>query len=211
MNDNCVSLVGYYGGDITHAQAAWHSTGTQTVSAGMLSRIPALLRTLHEGSDGVPHTSPFERSLLHFQCTVDTATHIHILKHRHISVNGESARYREYRTDKYILPHDWTHKEREDLQEFTQDGYARYHQSAVDLRPALGAQRAKETARYYLPYAIQVNLDLSMCFLEFTHFQRLRNSSHSQGEIQRLAAEMLHLVKTETNDAFKHSLEAWNL
>jgi thymidylate synthase (FAD) len=177
----------------------------------MLPRIPALLQKLREGSDGVPHTSPFERSLLHFQATVDTATHIHILKHRHISVNGESARYRAYREDKFYIPADWPEDWSSILEYRSQDAYDRYHQALEELTPKLGAKRAKETARFLLPYSIQVNLDLSMCFLEFTHFQRLRATNHAQDEIHSIADEMLRLVRDETNGAFEHSLKAWGL
>jgi thymidylate synthase (FAD) len=157
------------------------------------------------------HGTPFERSLLHFSATVDTATHIHILKHRHISVNGESARYKEYTEDKYYIPVDWDALSEDQLESLTIQAYGNYHRAIDWLEGEFGRKRAKESARYLLPYAIQVNLDFSCNFRAFVHFQKLRNSPDAQLEIRELAAEMLRLVQEETNDSYRYSLAAHNL
>jgi thymidylate synthase ThyX len=53
------------------------------------------------------HHTPFEKSQLHFLVNVDQATHIHLLKHRiGVSINGESARYKELKEDKTYIPED---------------------------------------------------------------------------------------------------------
>lgn len=202
---NKVSLVGWYGGDITHAQAAWTSTGGETEAKR--ERIPGLLKMLAENE----HGTPFERSLLHFSATVDTATHIHILKHRHFSVNGESARYKEYTEDKFYLPITWSGQARHALSKSVLKAYEEYHYELDFAREHGGVKRAKESARYFLPYAIQINLDFSCNFRAFVHFQRLRNSEHAQLEVREVAREMLRLAKEETGDAFKFSLEAHGL
>jgi thymidylate synthase (FAD) len=201
---NKVELVGYYGGDKTHAQAAWTSTQIE----GKEERIPRLLKMLAEND----HGTPFERSLLHFSVTCDTASHIQFLKHRMFSINGESARYKEYIEDKYYLPEDSAWRGADTLRLTTEQGYEHYH-NAVDQLERNGAsrKRAKESARYYLPYAIQVNLDMSCNFRTFVHFQKLRNSEHAQLEIRELAQEMILMVREETNDSFRYSLEAWGL
>jgi flavin-dependent thymidylate synthase len=201
---NKVSLQGWYGGDKTHAQAAWTSTQIE----GKEERIPGLLKMLAENE----HGTPFERSLLHFSATVETATHIQILKHRHFSVNGESARYKEYTEDKYYLPVDWPELAEFALEDMTKVAYNNYHLAIKKLEEdGKTRKRAKESARYFLPYAIQINLDFSCNFRAFVHFQKLRNSENAQLEIREIAQSMLELVKNETNGAYRHSLEAFGL
>jgi thymidylate synthase (FAD) len=202
---NIVRLNGYYGGDITHAQAAWTSTGGETEAKK--ERVPGLLKMLADNE----HGTPFERSLLHFTATVDTATHIQILKHRHFSVNGESARYKEYTEDKYYIPVDWDESSRQHLDTKCRQAYGDYHGEMDNYNNGLNRKRMKESARYFLPYAIQVNLDFSCNFRAFVHFQKLRNSPDAQLEIREIAAEMLRLVQKETHDSFRHSLRAFGL
>ena len=200
---NKAVLNGWYGGDKTHAQAAWTSTGGDVYAR--LDRIPALLKMLAENE----HGTPFERSLLHFSVTCDTASHIHFLKHRMFSINGESARYREYTDDKYYIPVDWDPISADILERHAVDSYSQYHMTIDDC--PVTRKRAKESARYFLPYATQVNLDMSMNFRSFVHFQKLRNSEHAQLEIREIAQEMLLAVREETNGNFRYSLEAFGL
>lgn len=133
---NQVELMGYYGSDETHALSAWTSTSRE-LDDKKRERIPGLLKTLVNGSDGNSHGSPFEKSALHFLVTTDIASHIHIIKHRiGVSVNGESARYKELKEDKYYLPEDWKgiiatksimwnpHGYRESVVEWINDGSA---------------------------------------------------------------------------------------
>ena len=100
---NTVELLGYYGTDLVHAQSAWTST-SRDLSEEKLERVDKLLTML--ATEG--HHTPFEKSSLHFLVTVDQATHIHLLKHRiGVSINGESARYKELKEDNTYLPDDW--------------------------------------------------------------------------------------------------------
>jgi flavin-dependent thymidylate synthase len=203
---NTVKLEGYYGGDFTHAQFAWTSTGGETEKKR--ERIPELLNMLAKNE----HGTPFEASLLHFSATVDTATHIHLLKHRHFSINGESARYREYTEDKKYVPVDWSGLAKFAIGDMTDTAYNNYHLAIKRLEEdGLSRKRAKESARYFLPYAIQINLSFACNFRAFIHFQHLRNSENAQLEIREIAAEMLRLVQEETNNDFKHSLSAHGL
>lgn len=68
-------------------------------------------------------------------------------------------------------------------------------------------KRAKEVARFYLPYGNQILSDISFNFRSFMHFQKLRNADDAQKEICRLAKEMLDLVR-ETG-CFDESLKAF--
>lgn len=203
--ENKVILLGYYGSDKTHAQSAWTSTN-RDLTQDKIERIPALLKMLADEN----HETPFEKSSLHFLVTSDIATHIHLLKHRiGVSINGESARYKELKEDKYYIPVDWDSQEQQELQKHVQDSLNKYHDTLTRLTPILGRKRAKESARFYLPYATQLTYDVMFNFRSFVHFQRLRNSGHAQVEVQEVANEMLKLVR-DIKD-FEYTIKAFKL
>ena len=103
---NTVELLGYYGSDTVHAQSAWTSTSRE-LTQEKIDRIPKLLKMLADNG----HETPFEKSSFHFLVNVDQATHIHLLKHRiGVSINGESARYKELKEDKMYIPEDWNNR-----------------------------------------------------------------------------------------------------
>ena len=200
---NRVELLGYYGSDLTHAQSAWTST-SRDLTPEKLDRIPKLLNML--ASEG--HETPFEKSSFHFLVTVDQATHIHLLKHRiGVSINGESARYKELKEDKAYTPSDWTEEWQKRLEIFTETGNGLYHRALEELTPVLGRKRAKESARFYLPYGNQITADISFNFRSFMHFQELRNSEHAQLEIRQIAQKMLDIVRA--TGRFNESLKAF--
>lgn len=154
------------------------------------------------------HHTPFEKSMLHFLVTADTASHIHIIKHRiGVSVNGESARYKELKEDKLYVPADWPGEEQLAFLAWAEEAQRRYHETLCRLEPVLGRKRAKESARFYLPYAAQIQLDVSFNFRSFMHFVGLRWSEHAQMEIRDIAGQMLEAVR-ELGD-FKFSLAAF--
>ncbi len=176
---NKVELLGYYGSDITHAQSAWTST-SRDITDEKKARIPKLLNML--ASEG--HETPFEKSSFHFLVTVDQATHIHLLKHRiGVSINGESARYKELKEDKSYIPEDWDNRWSVALQNFTDRANHLYHECLEDLTPILGRKRAKESARFFKTFNSQIDMDIMFNFRSFVHFQRLRNSEHAQKEV----------------------------
>jgi thymidylate synthase (FAD) len=204
---NKVELLGYYGSDITHAQSAWTST-SRDITEEKKARIPKLLTML--ASEG--HETPFEKSSFHFLVTVDQATHIHLLKHRiGVSINGESARYKELKEDKSYIPEDWDNRWAIALQNFTDRANHLYHECLEDLTPILGRKRAKESARFFKTFNSQIDMDVMFNFRSFVHFQRLRNSEHAQVEVRELAQQMLELVKNIEGNPFKHTLEAFGL
>lgn len=202
---NTVQLLGHYGGDDSHALSAWTST-SRDLTDEKVARIPALLKMLADNG----HETPFEKSTLHFLVTTDIATHIQLLKHRiGVSVNAESARYKELRDDKYHVPIDWPEHLRERLTAHAEASLALYHETLRELVPLVGRKRAKESARYFLPYATQITADISFNFRSFVHFQRLRNSEHAQVEVREVAQAML--AEVATLGAFEHSLRAFGL
>ena len=204
MEKNKVELIGVYGNDETHALSAWTST-SRDLSEEKRSRMSKLLHML--ASEG--HHTPFEKSSLHFLVTTDIATHIHLLKHRiGVSINAESARYKELKDDKFYLPVDWDEEEQKKYICFMEDALKQYHDTLNRLvAKGVTRKRAKESARFYLPYGNQITADISFNFRSFMHFQGLRNSEHAQLEVCNLAKDMLHLVKLSGN--FNESLKAF--
>jgi flavin-dependent thymidylate synthase len=230
-NKNSVELLGYYGNDEVHASSAWTSTSRE-MSESKIERIPALLKML--ASEG--HHTPFEKSTLHFLVNVDQATHIHLLKHRiGVSINGESARYKELKEDKMYIPSDFKnisvdkkhHNQnyigqqveanwgvydwQQALHDYSMLGNSLYHKCLEDLTPILGRKRAKESARFFKTMNSQITMDISFNWRSFVHFQGLRNSEHSQKEVRELAQKMLVLVKVIEGNPFKYTLEAFEL
>jgi thymidylate synthase (FAD) len=221
---NKVELLGYYGNDETHAISAWTSTSRE-LSEEKKQRIPKLLTMLAQEG----HHTPFEKSSLHFLVTVDQATHIHLLKHRiGVSINGESARYKELKEDKTYIPEDFKqidlsydlktnigYEDKKDwaevLEQFTKHSNELYHQCLEDLTPVLGRKRAKESARFFKTFNSQITMDIMFNWRSFYHFQQLRNSEHAQLEVRQLAQQMLDLVKNIESNPFKYTIESFGL
>jgi flavin-dependent thymidylate synthase len=203
---NSVELQGTYGGDVTHALSAWTSTKRE-LTPEREKRIGALLHKL--ATSDPPHTTPFEKSAIHYVCKVETATHIQMVKHRiAVSFNGESARYKEHNQDKWYVPEDWPQYLHVHLDDHCQKAFERYHFAMTQLEPLVGRKRAKESARFFLPYASQIWCDVMFNFHSFMHFQKLRNDIQAQDEIHGIADEMLRLLVGSTN-GFDLSLRAY--
>lgn len=210
---NKVQLIGFYGTDETIALSAWTST-SRDLTEEKRQRIPELVRRLW--FDG--HETPFEKVQLHFLVTCDIASHIHLLKHRISSLNAESARYKELSDDKYYVPEDWTNIIgtqdgimtfwSEKLIQSTERSILLYHEALNKLTPILGRKRAKETARYFLPYNTQITSDVMFNLRSFANFFRLRNSEHAQVEIQQIARQMMTLAYNIEGRPMKSALDA---
>ena len=224
-NKNTVELIGHYGNDELIACSAWTST-SRDLTEDKIQRIPKLLKMLADAG----HHTPFEKSSLHFLVDSDIASHIHKLKHRiGVSINGESARYKEIKEDKYLIPDDWKSIEvtnnldvnsqldfpgknwADVLEMYTQAGNRLYHAALKDLEPVLGRKRAKESARFFKTYNSQIQADVMFNWRSFYHFLELRNKPDAQKEIREIAAEMLRLVKNIEGNPFEHTIAAFEL
>lgn len=218
---NTVELVGYYGDDTIHALSAWTSTN-RDLTDDKVSRIPDLLKMLADNK----HFTPFEKSSLHFLVTCDQASHIHLLKHRiGVSINAESARYKELKEDKMYLPLDWLSvpvSEIDDdnalgadwitmLKVFSEGANELYHKCLEDLTPVLGRKRAKESARFFKTMNSQITMDVMFNWRSFYHFQSLRNKPDAQKEIREIADEMLRLVSNIDGKPFEYTIKAFGL
>lgn len=213
--DNTVELIGYYGSDEIIACSAWTSTSRE-LTEEKKKRIPELLNKLWK--DG--HETPFEKGVVHFLVNKDIASHIQILKHRLSSENGESARYKELKEDKYYIPKDFYNCKISDvmslqnytnwgdlLEDHTNTSNFLYHECLKDMEKQYGRKRAKETARYFKLYNSQIQSDLSFNMRSFANFLNLRMSEHAQVEIQEIASKMLEIVRQ--TGKFEHTLKAW--
>ncbi len=141
-----------------------------------------------------------------------------MLQHIYISSNtefqcqsiGESARYKELKEDKYYIPDDWDDDMKEILKSSTENSYRLYHLVYKTLQDkGMDKKRAKESARFFLPYANQTEMDISFNWRSFAHFLGLRRDSHAQKEVADVAQEMLRLVKNIEGNPFKHTIEAF--
>lgn len=227
-NKNSVELIGWYGGDEVIALSAWTST-SRDLTEEKRGRIDKLINELWN-ADPVPHGSPFEKGVVHFLVNTDISTHIQLLKHRIASINGESARYKEIKEDKYYLPEDWKDikcnvdiilpsteaelihcgdKWLHILEKYVEIGNTLYHQALKDLTPVLGRKRAKETARFFKTYNSQIQADVMFNMRSFHNFLNQRMDDHAQLEIRELATEMLNQVKNIEGNPFRWTLEAW--
>lgn len=222
MNKNTVELLGFYGSDEVVAQSAWTST-SRDITDAKRERIPNLLEMLWSNH----HETPFEKVTVHFLVDTEIASHIHLLKHRISSINGESARYKELKEDKFYLPEDWNIKVDENfrhlmqenegftpyntwdnvLKQYSELGNKLYHQCLKDLTPVLGRKRAKESARFFKTYNSQIQADVTFNMRSFANFIKLRNSEHAQLEIREVAQQMWDLVQNETEGKFENILK----
>jgi thymidylate synthase (FAD) len=203
-HDNKVELVGTYGSDETHALSAWTST-SRDLNDEKKSRIPKLLKMLGDEN----HGTPFEKSAQHFLVTTEIPTHYQLLKHRiGVSINGESARYKELKDDKFYIPSDWDNDEQVLLIRHCESSIRQYHECLARLvAKGVNKKRAKESARFYLPYANQLTADIQFNFRSFMHFGQLRFSEHAQKEIREIAQKML--IQVYETGKFNASLEAF--
>ena len=219
--NNKIELIGFYGSDEIHACSAWTSTN-RDITEEKRERIPSLLKMLADAG----HHTPFEKSSLHFLVDCEIASHVHLIKHRvGVSINGESARYKELKEDKYYIPDDWEgiaqsqyedkfadsyYKWSEILENYTKAGNKLYHECLKDLEPVLGRKRAKESARFFKTYNSQIQADVMFNWRSFHHFLELRNKPDAQKEIRDIAATMLDLVKNIEGNPFKYTIEAFS-
>lgn len=159
------------------------------------------------------------KSTIHFLCVTDIASHIHLLKHRiNVSVNAESARYKELKDDKFYVPMDWSASQRDDYEKFMETAFASYHRALKNIESDLvqggmdkkqAKKRAKESARFYLPYGNQIACDVSFNFRSFYHFLVLRYHVDAQKEIRDIARKMLEQVHQQGD--FNKTLIAFGL
>lgn len=208
---NTLELTEVAGGDKNHALSAWTSTD-RDLTEEKEARIDKLLAKLATDK----HGTPFEKSYIQCLVNVEQASHIHLLKHRiGVSINGESAKDKELKEDKYYLPEDWLNYEcgeeyLKHLVYLTNKTNELYHDAINDfVKAGMSRQRAKESARFFKMMNSQITLDISFNFRSFIHFYFLRASNNAQLEIRELAKTLLEEVRK--TGKFDLSLQAFGL
>ena len=239
-NKNSIELIDYLGSDKLHGLAAWVSTFAEfdiDIPENIPDRVDVIVnhilnngkrkRTIQDLLAYLAtenHNSPFRFSSFIFTANTDLATHVQKLKHSVIleAENGESARYKELKEDKFYLPEDWNIQTstfntsltiydgestwKDILQEYTQFGNELYHKCLEDLTPILGRKRAKESARFFKTYNSQIQADVTFNMRSFANFIKLRNSEHAQLEIREVAQQMQDLVEAIDDKPFKTAM-----
>ena len=90
----------------------------------------------------------------------------------------------------------------------SEDSIKKYHECLARLKAkGVSAKRAKESARFYLPYSNQLTADVMFNFRSFMHFIGLRNNEHAQVEVKDVAQKMLELSRE--CGSFNLSLDAF--
>lgn len=129
-----------------------------------------------------------------------------------------SGRYLELKDDKFFVPSDWSVSQRDDYQKFMVNAFAAYHRALKNVEADLIAKgvdkktarsRAKESARFYLPYGNQLVCDVQFNFRSFYHFLKLRYAMDAQKEIRDIARLMLEQVHAQGD--FDKTLIAFGL
>ena len=236
QKDNTVELLEFGGGDKSHALTAWASTFFELeldmpedihirvdkiveyilANSKRIRNVEQLLQYL--AAEG--HTSPFRASFLMYGITNDIATHIHLLTHK-VAIpvnNGESARYKVIKDNKYYIPYDWENTPMgklwaDKLRIISEQNNQLYLQCYDDLvADGMSKARAKETARYFKMYNSQMNTVKCLNFDGLMQVYAKRNlKTASQREVARVVEDMVQCVREIPGNPFEYSLKAFNL
>lgn len=203
---NSVELIDIHGNDEIVALRAWTSTGIE-ITDKHRERIPEFVKQLASEK----HTVPFEHTLISFRVKSDIATHIHFLKHRiGVSISSQSFRWKEQKTDAAYVPDDWNDEWKENLVKFQDTAFQLYHAAIESLVDGgMERKRAKETARFFLPYSTMLEYIVTFNLHSFAKFCILRHDPHAQKEIRDLCHQMIGQV--EDTRRFPAALEGWKI
>lgn len=235
-NKNRVEYITHMGNDNLHALSAWASTFYDLdlempeeenmrvdhiveyiiSKSARMRNVEDLLKYLAENE----HESPFRMSAFVFGMTTEIATHIQKLKHAVIleAENGESAKYKELKEDKFYLPKDWLDygdvgkKWYETLKNDTEHMNRQYHQCYKELKEAgMPLKRVKESSRFFKTYNSQINTINKFSFAGVMILHKKRTVDFAQEEIKEVANEMVDIIRNLNGNPFKYSLKAFGL
>ena len=199
---NTIELLDIQGNDTTIALAAWTSTSSE-LTEERKNRVPDFIAWLYKNG----HHTPFEQASFRVRIVVDVATHIQLLKHRvGVSINSQSARYKERKEDQFLIPDDCPTEVMKALHTHHETCATLYHNTCKELTATIGRQRAKEIARYFLPYTTQIESVVSFNMRSFMHFYKLRAASDAQREIRMIAVGIAELLFRAEGRPFFRSL-----
>lgn len=219
MNNNgkiLVELQEWMGSDTAIANAAWTSTYDKERREGKYDepdKVAGIVRRLILDGHGVP----VESVVLRFWIRMPIFTDRQLMTHRIQSPNGLSGRYRTMPNDWYTIPEDvmaiWTKvpvyhntqfELRDEFDKLCGSAY-KWYANKIDILKAAEKmgnitnaefKRGREIFRAVLPTAGMVERTTIMNLRAFANYQKQRNSTNAQQEIQTVAKLMLSEVKT---------------
>jgi thymidylate synthase (FAD) len=215
-----VELLDFFGGDLNHANVARVSFAKEASNYSD-EQNAKLIKYLVEHK----HTSPMRHSTLQFRvkCPIYVERQLH--KHQvGVSVNSISGRYVDFSDSYYMIPFgEWRKQSKsskqgsegfltiadQEIAHDIQENVVRICKNAYQDLLELGV--SKEQARSILPLSLETEFIWTGSFLAFVHMCSLRLKADTQKETRDIVTMMLHLIKTKTDNKFKHTLEAFNL
>lgn len=216
MSQIQVELQEAMGSDRSIAEAAWTSSTTlQGKEKRTDEDVARVVRMLIESK----HASPIESVVMRFWIKMPIAIDRQHMTHRVASHNGMSGRYRTMPNEFYHMPAevaDLTNKALTRLfgsNVHAQEATQRYHTLCLEANfqyeilikqfkeaekmnhiDNLEFKRLREFYRGVLPQHNMTERITVMNLRSFANYQKLRNSSHAQPEIQEVARQMLQRV-----------------
>lgn len=213
-----VEILNFFGGDLNHANVARVSFLKEAENYTE-EQNAKLIKYLVEHK----HTSVFRHSTLQFRikCSIYVERQLH--KHQiGVSVNSVSGRYVDFSDSYSHIPiGEWRKQSKSSKQGsegFLTDGnqqlaneiqetIIRRCKNAYEDLLELGV--SKEQARSVLPLALETEFIWTGTFLAFIHMCNLRLKEDTQKETRDVVTALLYLVKTQTQNNFKYSLESF--
>ena len=217
MDQIQVELQEWMGNDRSIANSAWTSSHDKSKREAKTDKEVEKVVNLLATSG---HGTPFEAVIFRFWIRMPLFTDRQHMTHRIASHNGLSGRYRTMPEDWYELPDDvrgiiyrglgeyfgYVESAGYVMDEYTnicKRAYEYYNHNLYYLKKAEKKglitneeyKRVREVLRGVLPISGMTERTTLMNLRSFANYQRLRNSSHAQPEIKKVAELMLKQVK----------------
>ena len=176
------------------------------------------------------HWSPFEHAYATFEIETSKAIGIQLIRHRSFTFQEFSQRYQDVKKLGSMFEDIELRKQAIDNRQSSTEVFdprmpvvdieksvlideAGEHASKAIQRhlwqseqlynALLGAGVAREQARMVLPLATKTKIHMTGSVRSWIHFLELRDDSHAQKEIQKIAAEVKNILSSELPNVFK--------
>jgi flavin-dependent thymidylate synthase len=214
MSQIKVELLDFFGTDRSICESAWVSTYDRYKTISKTDTdVEKLIKMLAQNGHGVPFESVILRFLIHMPIATDRQFQTHRLQ----SSNGASARYRTVTSEYLHMQQDVVDIMDRFVDEYSKYNYEDEYNMICEqanwlykdiLKNAKQAEtekkitnkeykRLREFFRGVLPQHNMTERMSTMNLRSFANFQKLRNSSNAQEEIQEVARLMLEEVKNK--------------
>ena len=198
---NFVKLVGYYGGDETHASSSFINSSNENVSKRY--KLDEILDILSKSRN----LEPFEKSSLHFSISCDLTTYLFLLNEKIGSININN----QIENESFYIPSDLSYSMGLKLKHINEMSKNLYNEVIEKISGDLGERRAKEISNLFKMMNSKVNIDIILNFKEFYKFSKVIKDENVQKEVKEIAIQMIKLVKNINGNPFKLSMEKLNI